>query len=73
MVLVATRILKASSLPGATDLSGCNNTASLRYALFISSLKERINILSNVTIIDIVACQTHHALVKIGPMLAQSF
>lgn len=27
-VLAATRILNASSLPGATFLSGCNNTAS---------------------------------------------
>lgn len=38
-VRAATNNLKASSLPGATLLSGCNRTANLRYALLISSLK----------------------------------
>lgn len=34
-----TTALKASSLPGATHLSGCSRTASFLYALFTSSLK----------------------------------
>jgi len=40
-VLAATSILKASSLPGATLLSGCSRTESLRNARLISSLKNR--------------------------------
>lgn len=35
-----TTALKASSLPGATHLSGWSSTASLRYALFTSSLRK---------------------------------
>lgn len=34
-----TTALKASSLPGATHLSGCSSTASFLYALFTSSLR----------------------------------
>lgn len=34
-----TTALKASSLPGATHLSGWSRTASFLYALFTSSLK----------------------------------
>lgn len=38
-----TTALKASSLPGATHLSGCSRTASFLYALFTSSLKTSRN------------------------------
>lgn len=36
-----TTALKASSLPGATHLSGCSRTASFLYALFTSSLETK--------------------------------
>lgn len=39
-----TTALKASSLPGATHLSGCSRTASFLYALFTSSLEKKDDI-----------------------------